>query len=54
MLCCRIPNLTLTTNEEGQVEIDLSDDPFDYSEVNVERCPLLVTCSKVMYIVSYM
>ncbi|KAF6031017.1 EXOSC7 [Bugula neritina] len=43
----KIPNLTLTTNEEGQVEIDLSDDPFDYSEIDVENCPILVTCCKI-------
>ena len=43
----RIPNLTLTPNEEGEVEIDLSDDPYDYTQVNVEHSPVLVTCCKV-------
>ncbi|XP_067931996.1 exosome complex exonuclease RRP42-like [Watersipora subatra] len=43
----KIPNLTLTTNEEGEVEIDLSEDPFDYIQINVEKCPVLVTCNKI-------
>lgn len=43
----RIPNLQLSTNEEGQVDIELSDDPYDYTELDVDMCPLLITCSKV-------
>ena len=50
--CSRIPNLTLTPNEEGEVEIDLSDDPYDYTKVNVEHSPVLVTCCKVSAAVS--
>lgn len=46
----RIPNLTLTTNEEGQVEIELSDDPYDCTDINVEKCPVIITCNKVCYI----
>lgn len=50
LLCCRIPNLQLTDNEEGRVDIELSDDPYDYFELDVDSCPLLITCSKVCVI----
>ncbi|XP_077870179.1 exosome complex component RRP42-like, partial [Saccoglossus kowalevskii] len=42
-----IPNVTINVDDEGQREIELSDDPHDCSRINTENIPCLVTVSKI-------
>ena len=42
----RIPNVTMT-KDEGGIELDVSDDPHDYKQIDVSGAPLVVTVNKV-------
>ena len=42
----RIPNVTMT-KDEGGIELDVSDDPHDYKQIDVSSAPLVVTVNKV-------
>ncbi|KAK3732056.1 hypothetical protein RRG08_026443 [Elysia crispata] len=42
----KIPNVTMT-KDEGGVELDLSDDPFDFKRLNVAGAPVVVTVNKI-------
>ena len=42
----RIPNVTVSM-EEGDVELEISDDPFDCSRLDIKNIPLIVTLNKV-------
>jgi hypothetical protein len=33
--------------EEGEVELEISDDPFDCSRLDIKNIPLIVTLNKV-------
>ena len=37
------------TKDEGGVELDLSDDPFDFKRLNVAGAPVIVTVNKVSF-----
>ena len=39
--------MTVQTDEDGQEEIEVSDDPHDVISLNTDNIPLLVTVSKV-------
>ncbi|XP_077971524.1 exosome complex component RRP42-like [Styela clava] len=41
-----IPKLGVTEGDEGEVEINLPDDPLDSIPMNVTNCPIFVTLSK--------
>lgn len=41
-----IPTLTVT-QDEGHIELELSDDPFDVQRLDVTHAPCIVTLSKV-------
>jgi len=43
----RIPSLTVTPSEQGQAEVDVSDDPFDCKRIDVSRIPCLITLNKI-------
>ncbi|XP_070575089.1 exosome complex exonuclease RRP42-like [Ptychodera flava] len=43
----RIPNVTVSMDDEGQREIELSDDPHDCYRIDTRNIPCLVTVSKV-------
>jgi len=43
---CRIPRVTVT-QDEGHVELEISDDPYDVQTVDVKSAPCIVTLSKV-------
>ncbi|XP_076806094.1 exosome complex exonuclease RRP42-like [Clavelina lepadiformis] len=42
-----IPNISLTDGDEGEVEINLPDDPEDVKHLKTINCPVLVTLSKI-------
>lgn len=42
----RIPNVTVST-DEGDVELEISDDPHDCRRLDVSSIPVTVTLSKV-------
>lgn len=44
----RIPNVTMT-KDEGGVELDISDDPFDFKRLDVSGAPVIVTVNKVAF-----
>ena len=46
ILTFRIPNVTVNM-EDGEVELEISDDPFDCSRLDVKNIPLIVTLNKV-------
>jgi len=43
----KISNVTLTTDENGRTELELSDDPFDVKRLDVVDLPCLVTLTKI-------
>ncbi|XP_074660064.1 exosome complex component RRP42-like [Tubulanus polymorphus] len=44
----KIPNLTVTEcDETGGIDIQLSDDPYDYTYIDIKQAPCLVTISKI-------
>lgn len=43
----KIPKVSVTVDENGQPEIEVSDDPFDVTKLNIANVPCLVTLSKV-------
>ncbi len=43
----RIPNVSVSTGEKGERELDISDDPYDCKRLDVAHCPCLVTLNKV-------
>ncbi|XP_019629559.1 PREDICTED: exosome complex component RRP42-like [Branchiostoma belcheri] len=43
----RIPTVIVTADDEGQQEIELSDDPYDVKRLDVDNVPLIVTLSKI-------
>ena len=43
---CRIPNVTVST-DEGDVELEISDDPHDCGRLDISSIPVTVTLSKV-------
>ena len=47
LLTTRLPKVTVVRNEVGSDDLEISDDPDDVMQLNVEKCPLLVTVSKV-------
>ena len=51
MFLFRIPNVTVSTNE-GDVELEISDDPHDCRKLDVTSIPVTVTLSKVTIIVN--
>jgi len=42
----KIPNVTMT-KDEGGIELDVSDDPHDYKQIDVSGAPLVVTVNKI-------
>ncbi|KAK0060822.1 exosome complex exonuclease RRP42 [Biomphalaria pfeifferi] len=42
----RIPNVTMT-KDEGGIELDVSDDPFDFKRLDVSGSPVIVTVNKI-------
>ena len=46
ILFCSIPTLTVS-QDEGHVELELSDDPYDVQKVDVTKAPCIVTLNKV-------
>ena len=46
ILFCSIPTLTVS-QDEGHVELELSDDPYDVQKVDVTQAPCIVTLNKV-------
>ncbi|CAB4026019.1 Exosome complex component RRP42, partial [Paramuricea clavata] len=42
----RIPNVTVSM-DEGEVELEISDDPFDCSRLDIKNIPLIVTLNKI-------
>ena len=49
---CRIPRVTVT-QDEGHVELEISDDPYDVQTVDVKSAPCIVTLSKVWTTIIY-
>lgn len=45
----RIPNVTVLKGDEGQMELEISDDPYDVKRLDISSCPCLVTLSKIGY-----
>lgn len=43
----RIPKVRVLEDEEGSKEIELSDDPFDCIQLNVENVPCIITVTKI-------
>ena len=46
-MCCRIPNVQTSTSETGEMELDISDDPYDVKRLDVSSAPCIVTLNKV-------
>lgn len=42
----KIPNVTMT-KDEGGVELDVSDDPFDFKRLDVSSAPVIITVNKI-------
>jgi len=42
----KLPNVTMT-KDEGGVELDVSDDPHDYKQLDISGAPLVVTVNKI-------
>lgn len=42
----KIPNVTMT-KDEGGIELDVSDDPYDFKRLDVSEAPLVVTVNKI-------
>ena len=42
----KIPNVTMT-KDEGGIELDVSDDPYDYKRLDVSGAPVVVTVNKI-------
>lgn len=42
-----VPKLTVTQGDEGEVEINLPDDPLDSESLNTTYCPMFITLSKI-------
>uniref|UniRef100_A0A0B7A1K3 Ribosomal RNA-processing protein 42 n=1 Tax=Arion vulgaris TaxID=1028688 RepID=A0A0B7A1K3_9EUPU len=42
----QIPNVTMT-KDEGGIELDVSDDPYDYKRLDVTGAPVIVTVNKI-------
>ena len=42
-----IPTLTVS-QDEGHIELELSDDPYDVQKLDVRDAPCIVTLSKVI------
>ncbi|CAI9719929.1 Hypothetical predicted protein [Octopus vulgaris] len=45
----RIPNVSVLKGDEGQMELEISDDPYDVKQLDTTYCPCLVTLSKIGY-----
>lgn len=45
----RIPKVTVS-RDEGLVELEISDDPYDVQRVEVQSAPCIVTVCKVLII----
>lgn len=45
----KISNVSVTTDENGRTEIELSDDPYDVKRLDVANLPCLVTLTKIGY-----
>lgn len=43
----RIPKVSISSDDEGAKEIELSDDPYDCMRIDVENVPCMVTLCKV-------
>jgi len=43
----RIPTVQVSTNEEDQVELEVSDDPGDFTRLDTSGVPLCVTLCKI-------
>lgn len=50
--CSRIPNVTMT-RDEGGIELDVSDDPYDFKRLDVTGAPVIVTVNKVTFLWVY-
>lgn len=48
----RIPKVTVS-RDEGLVELEISDDPYDVQRVEVQSAPCIVTVCKVLIISDY-
>ncbi|XP_005110826.1 exosome complex exonuclease RRP42 [Aplysia californica] len=42
----KVPNVTMT-KDEGGIELDVSDDPYDFKRLDVTGAPLVVTVNKI-------
>ena len=49
MHCPRIPNVGVTQEEGEQMELEVSDDPYDVKRLDVSAAPTVVTLSKVSF-----
>lgn len=43
----RVPRVTAALMDGGNVDLELSDDPFDCDRLDIETVPLLVTICKI-------
>lgn len=43
----KIPKVSVTMDENGEPEIDVSDDPYDVSKLSVANVPCFITLSKI-------
>ena len=49
MHCPRIPNVSVTQEEGEQMELEVSDDPYDVKRLDVSAAPTVITLSKVSF-----
>merc|ERR1711894_19151 len=43
----KIPNVTVSSGEKGETELEISDDPYDCKRLDVSHVPCLITLSKI-------
>lgn len=49
----RIPGVSVN-DEEGAVELEISDDPNDDKKLSIQRVPVMISCNKVAILHSIM
>lgn len=47
LISFRIPSVTVNQDDGGQMEIEISDDPYDVQRLDVSSVPCIVSLSKV-------
>ena len=51
ILSTRIPNVSVSI-DEGEVELEISDDPYDCCRLDIKNIPLIVTLNKVWAVIN--